>query len=285
MVGWLDRWLGDWSGSVTRPEQDGVQLEILGSGTSTGVPIIGCDCSVCRSDDPRDQRLRCAALVRGGGTTLVIDTGPDFRLQMLRAAVRRLDAILFTHSHADHVMGLDDVRRFNYLQKEILDCHGLPETLEVIQRGFGYAFSDTVRHGLPGLRAKPFRLGESFTLGALDVTPLPVDHVVVPCAGFIFRRSGSPRRLAYMVDCKRLPPETEAALRGVEVLVLNMLRPQAHPRHFNLEEALATVERLQPGETWFTHISHETRHEVVEADLPKGVRLAYDGLRIGVTKE
>lgn len=261
-------------------DQDGLVLVFLGSGTSTGVPVIGCDCAVCHSSDPRNQRLRCAALVRGGPTTVVIDTGPDFRTQMLRANVRRLDAVLLTHSHADHVVGLDELRRYNYLQRQILDCWALSETFDVIRGGFGYAFSETLRYGLPNLQARTFQPGQSFEVGALRIMPLAVDHASVPCAGFIVSRSGDARRLAYVVDCKRLPEETEAVLRGVEMLVLDMLRPQPHPKHFNLEEALAAVERLQPRETWFTHISHETDHEEIQKRLPQGVRLAYDGLTI-----
>jgi len=261
-----------------------LQLQFLGTGTSTGVPAIGCDCAVCRSDSPRNKRLRCAALVRAGDTTVVVDTGPDFRTQMLRADVKRLDAVLLTHSHADHIVGLDDVRRYNYLQKQVLDCWALPETLDIVRRAFGYAFRDTLKPGLPGLQAKPFRPGEAFTIGELEVTPLAVDHVVIPCAGFVFRQRDKTERIAYMVDCKRLPPATEKALEEIDILVLDMLRPQEHPRHFNLEEALTVVDRLRPGETWFTHAAHEVEHATIDEQLPRGIRMAYDGLVIRLTE-
>jgi phosphoribosyl 1,2-cyclic phosphate phosphodiesterase len=266
-----------------------LSLEFLGSGTSVGVPVIGCDCAVCRSADPRNKRLRSSALVRardGAGrvlTTVAIDTTPDFRQQMLRANVRHLDALIISHYHADHVVGIDDIRRFNAMQNAVLDCWGSPATLKSLRHSFGYVFDHAgeVRIGFPCLTARPFEYGQSFEIGALRFEPLPQDHHVMQTAGFRISAGGGPA-ISYCLDVKRMPLETLAALAGSDILVLDMLREKLHPTHMNLEEALAVVDRVRPRQTFFGHIAHEVDHAVLESKLPPDVRLAYDGLVLEV---
>ncbi|MBI3830905.1 MAG: MBL fold metallo-hydrolase [Planctomycetes bacterium] len=254
-------------------------FEFLGSGTSVGIPCIGCACAVCTSTDPRNKRLRCAALVRCGETAVVIDTGPDFREQMLRSKVKRVDAFVITHYHADHVVGIDDVRRFNVLQKQVIDCWADRPTTERIRKCFDYVFSDSLRMGLPNLRPREIELGKTFEVGPLRFEALPLDHHVMDNVALVITEAGRPApRLAYCIDCKRMPDETVERLRGVETLVLDMLREQPHPTHMNLQEALAVIARIKPGRTFFSHISHEAEHAAIEAKLPPEIRVAYDGL-------
>lgn len=263
-------------------------LEFLGSGTSTGVPALACDCAVCKSLDPRNKRLRPSALFRIGETTLVVDTGPDFRQQMLRADVRRLDAVLITHYHVDHVVGIDDVRRYNFLQQTPLDCWGDAATLEKLKAGFGYAFSDTLRPGLPNLRPKVIEPGQPFRIGALFIRPVALDHHVIPNVGLLIQRGDADPQalrghgpvLAYCVDTKRIPEATYEALAGVDTLVLDMLREQPHPTHMTRAEALAAVERIRPRRALFSHMGHEVDHGPFEAQLPPPVRLAFDGMLV-----
>ncbi|GMV80610.1 MAG: MBL fold metallo-hydrolase [Planctomycetota bacterium] len=261
-----------------------LSLEFLGSGTSTGVPTIGCACAVCTSSDPRNKRLRPSVLLRGGETTVVVDTGPDFREQMLRAKVTQLDAVLITHYHADHVVGIDDLRRFNHLQKRVLDCWATEATQARLRQCFGYVFSETLRPGLPNLKAQTISPGQPFTIGDLRLEPYEIDHHVMANVALKITRVGSdPARaegpvLVYCMDVKRIPEASYAALAGADILILDMLREQPHPTHMNLEESLAAVERLKPKRTWFAHMGHEVDHATLEAKLPTSIRLSYDGL-------
>lgn len=259
-------------------------LEFLGSGTSVGVPCVGCSCDVCTSTDPRNKRLRPSVLVRAYDgeklhTTVIIDTGPDFRTQMLRAKVQRLDAVIISHYHYDHVVGIDDVRRYNHLQNQILDCWGSAATLDRLRHSFSYVFcvGDELRPGLPNLRTKTIVPFEPFTIGALQFEPLEQDHAVMPSLGFRISAGNAPQ-IAYCLDVKQIPEKSFQRLAGVDTFVVDMLREKLHPTHMNLSEAMDAVARVKPRRAYFSHIAHETDHALVEAKLPEHVRIAYDGL-------
>lgn len=261
----------------------GVHLTLLGTGTSQGVPVIACDCGVCSSSDPRDQRLRSSALFEVDGAdaadgprTFVIDTGPDFRQQMLRAKVKSLDAVLFTHEHKDHVAGLDDVRAFNFRQKRDMDVYATPQVQSALKREFQYVFEANPYPGVPRVQLHNLDAAALLVSG-VEVIPLPVQHFKLPVMGF---RIG---KVAYITDANRFSPETWDRLEGVEVLVINALRKEKHISHFNLDEALEVIEKVGPKQAYLTHISHLLgRHREVSLDLPRGVALGEDGLKISV---
>jgi phosphoribosyl 1,2-cyclic phosphate phosphodiesterase len=254
----------------------GFELTFLGTGTSNGVPMIGCQCPVCRSDDPRDHRMRTSAVVRdeADGRTYLIDTGPELRLQAIGAGLRHVDAVLVTHGHADHTAGLDDLRRFNEMQQARIPTYANEVAGTMLHERFAYAFADWLGFwgGKPELDLHvvdgPFR-----PFGT-EIVPLPVHHGRLPILGYRFGP------LAYLTDVKVIPPETMAALAGTEVLVINALRARPHPTHLSIEDALALIAEIGPREAWLTHLSHEVSHAEVDATLPEGVRLAYDGLTI-----
>ena len=253
-----------------------LQIVFLGSGTSSGVPMIGCDCNVCTSTDKKDNRLRSSILVRSSNTTLVVDTGPDFRYQMLREKVRHLDAVIFTHPHKDHLAGLDDIRAFNFFTRKAMDIYADSLTEEALRRDFYYAFSDTKYPGIPELDLHTITL-EPFTVGDIPVTPILVWHLKMPVMGFRFGD------FTYITDANRIDESEKEKIRGSKILVLNALRKQKHISHFNLGEAIEMVQELGVSAGYFTHISHQLgRHSEVEADLPEGCHLAYDGLILEV---
>jgi len=250
-------------------------LLFLGTGTSHGVPMIGCDCAVCRSDDPRDARTRPSVYVTlPDGTSVLIDTAPDFRMQALRHRLPRIDAVLYTHGHADHVLGLDDLRRFNHLQRGRIPCYGDTQTIGELRRTFGYIFdrSASVGGGLPEIDL--FAVHGAFSLGRTEVIPVPLWHGRRLVQGY---RIGS---LAYLTDCSAIPDSSWELLDGVDVVVIDALRHRPHPTHFTVAEALAAVQRLGPSHAWFTHICHDLPHAATTANLPDGVELAYDGLSV-----
>jgi phosphoribosyl 1,2-cyclic phosphate phosphodiesterase len=255
------------------------RLIVMGSGTSVGVPTIGCSCAVCRSEDPRDMRLRPSVAIEWSGRCIVIDTGPDFRQQAIRHRLPRVDAVLYTHAHADHILGLDDLRPFNFHQQEVIPIFSTAETLEVIQRVFQYIF-----HAGPSQSSRPKIKPSTFDHAAFEAAglrfqPIPLLHGKGPCHGFRFGNT------AYLTDHSEIPESSMDLLQNLDVLFLDALRFHAHPTHSTVAQSLATVERLRPKQTWFTHVSHEILHERDDARLPEGVHFAYDGLVVEICVE
>jgi phosphoribosyl 1,2-cyclic phosphate phosphodiesterase len=240
--------------------------------------MIGCDCAVCRSLDPRDQRLRVAVHVAVEGRSIVIDTGPDFRQQMLRARVNHLDAVLFTHEHKDHTAGLDDIRAFNFRQQQEMPVYAEPRVLNQLKQEFAYIFAEQKYPGVPQVRLHPIEADDQpFDVVGVPVQPLRALHYRLPVLGF---RIGS---FAYRTDANFIGPETMQQLRGADTIVLNALRREPHISHFTLGQAIEVLENLGPRRAYLTHISHQLgRHREVEAELPPWIRLAYDGLKIEV---
>jgi phosphoribosyl 1,2-cyclic phosphate phosphodiesterase len=250
-------------------------VTILGSGTSTGVPVPGCSCSVCTSEDPQNARTRCSVLLSSGGKNILIDTATDLRQQVLREKVSHIDAVLYTHTHADHIHGIDDLRSFNMVSGQAIPIFGSPETLAVIRRNFGYIFDDELEPGYrPRLETR--EIDGPFDLFGLRVEPLNLQHGSGFSLGY---RVGS---FAYLVDCNAIPVETLPRLRNIETLVIDALRFRPHTTHFNIAQALEVADRLGARRTFLTHLSHDVDHARDAALLPPGVELAYDGQRIEV---
>ncbi len=260
------------------PRVANLSLTLLGTGTSTGVPVIGCQCAVCLSNDPRNQRLRSSALVRAGEVTVLVDSGPDLRAQALRAGLNAIDAVVYTHAHMDHVVGFDELRAFCWKKHGPLPLHATDDCLATLKTMFGWAFASENIH-LGYVKPHPCTITGPFFYQDLKITPLPVEHAAVTTIGLLFEYPGA-RSIAYLPDVKRIPATTMQRLRGVDVLVVDALRPQAHPTHFSLDEALAAIHQVEAGEAWLTHLGHENDHSLLDARLPAGVRVAWDGLCI-----
>ncbi len=251
-----------------------MKVTFLGTGTSQGVPVIGCNCGVCRSLDFRDKRLRTSILVEVEGQTFVIDTGPDFRQQMLREQVGRLDAVIFTHAHRDHTAGLDDVRAFNFMHQREMPVYGTEAVLDQLRIEYAYAFAPKYYPGIPRLSLSEIN-GDPFDVNGVTFTPLPVLHLHMPVLGFRIHN------FSYITDAKFIPPDTLQKLAGTKVLVLNALQREQHISHLNLAEALEVVEAVHPQHTYLTHISHKLGlYRDVENELPDNVSLAFDGLQV-----
>jgi len=250
------------------------RIIFLGTGTSHGVPLIGCTCAVCRSTDPRDSRLRPSIYVDvPERAKILVDTGTDLRQQALRHGITRVDAILYTHAHADHVMGLDEVRRFNVADAGPIPCYANARTWESLRGTFSYVFDPTPRKeggGVPKLQ--PHTIDGPFSVSGVRVVPVPLWHGSLPILGFRF---GS---FAYLTDCNRLDDEAWALVEGVDTLVIDALRDRPHTTHFSIDEALEATARIAPRRTYFTHMCHDLGYVETNARLPAGVELAYDGL-------
>jgi phosphoribosyl 1,2-cyclic phosphate phosphodiesterase len=256
------------------------EITFLGTGTSIGVPVIGCDCAVCTSDDPKNSRLRSSIYVRTADTEFVVDTGPDFRQQMFREKIRNLDAALFTHSHSDHVMGFDDLRRFTMWDEDEMEIFATAECMERLEGAFPYIFDGQNRYR-GYLKIAPCLIEGPFPVGELTATPLPVAHGKVETIGFLFSKSGQ-RLFAYIPDAKELSPETCDLIRGIDLLILDGLQPEEHWTHLSVGESVDLAKKLEIRQTWLTHFSCRVDYAALEPGLPEGVRLAWDGLRLEV---
>lgn len=254
-----------------------MKITFLGTGTSQGVPVILCGCKVCTSSDPRDQRLRTSVMIESNdGRITVIDTGPDFRQQMLREKPARVDAVVFTHAHKDHIAGLDDVRPFNFATKQDMPVYGSEEVMKALEREYYYVFEAVKYPGVPQITVHTID-NTPFELNGCKFEPIQLWHHRMPVFGF---RIGN---FAYITDANLIPEEEMLKLKGLKVLVINALRKETHISHFNLEQALEIIGRLQPEQAYLTHISHQLGlHAEEEVLLPQSVRLAYDGLKIEV---
>ncbi len=256
-------------------------LTILGSGTSVGVPVIATDYPQAFLDNPRNHRTRASILVSTGKVQVIVDTGPDFRQQMLRERVRQVDAVVLTHAHADHIMGMDDLRRYCVLRRGKMPIYGGAATLETVKRIYSYAF-----HGSPPpgyFDPEAHEIDGPFEIGDLRITPMDLPHGRTVTTGLLFEEGGR-RRLAYLSDCSGVPEPALALVRGVEVAVIDALRRSPHPTHMCLDEALTTARRIGADRTFLTHLTDDYDHDRDEAELPLGVQFAFDGLKIEFTR-
>lgn len=251
-----------------------MKITILGSGTSTGVPMVGCGCPVCTSSDPRDTRTRASILIETAGKFILVDTSPDLRGQALREKIPHIDAVLFTHNHADHVNGIDDLRGYHLLHKRVIPCYGSSETIDHIHRNFSYIFTGAQNGGYTPL-LEPHPVSGPFSLFGLTIIPVPLPHGYSHATGY---RIGP---VAYLTDCSRIPDTSLDILSGLEILILDGLRYTPHPSHLNIEGAVEAASMLRPRRTILTHLTHEVRHSDQDR-LPPGVEFAFDGMVLEV---
>lgn len=251
-----------------------MKITFLGTGTSQGVPVIACECNICHSSDQHDKRLRTSLLLETDDATLLFDAGPDFRQQMLRENVKKLDSILLTHEHKDHIAGLDDVRAFNYKSQDAIDIYAEERVQKALKREYSYVFSEYQYPGIPKMRLNSIH-EHDFTVKGILIHPIRVFHYRLPVFGF---RVGN---FAYITDANYIPEESKEKLFGVKYLVINALRKEKHISHFNLREAIDFIREISPKKAFITHISHQMGYHVeVSKDLPQGIFLAYDGLSL-----
>jgi len=252
-----------------------MKVTFLGTGTSQGIPVISCGCEVCLSDDYRDKRLRTSVLLETDDKTIVIDSGPDFRYQMLRAGVKDLDAIIYTHEHKDHIAGLDDIRPFNYLLKKNIDIYATIRVEQALRREFSYIFSEIQYPGLPQINLHEISADHSFNIGETLIEPIEIMHYKLPILGYRVND------FTYITDAKTISEETAEKIKGTKILVINALQIADHISHFNLEEAVTFAKKINAEVTYLTHISHNLGlHNEVEKVLPDNIRLAYDGVSL-----
>ncbi len=251
----------------------------LGTGTSVGVPMIGCDCAVCTSSNPRNRRRRTSLYIVCGETHILVDTPPDFREQALAYGVRRIDGVLFTHAHADHIFGFDDIRRFNTIQDSLIPAFGGPGTVADLRRVFNYVQAEVVPgHYRPRITFSV--MDGPFELGAVRVTPIPVEHGETETFGFRFDHAGT--ALGYIPDCHNMTAQAVASLQGLDVMVLDALRHRPHRTHLTIADSLGLLERIKARHSYLIHLCHEVEHDALSAALPAGVQVAYDGLRLAL---
>ena len=256
-----------------------MKITFLGTGTSTGVPAIGCACTVCRSNDPRNKRRRSSIYVQAAGQHIIIDTPPDFRDQVLTFGVRRVDAVLITHAHADHIFGFDDIRRFNKIQDTVIPVYGSPATMAAMNRFFPYVHQ-VAQPGLSYPRVDFQAVTAPFAVGPVRIEPLPVEHAGIETYGYRLEADG--RTLGYVPDCHRLGAAAAQRLRGLDCLILDGLRRKPHPTHFALAESVAELKRLGARRSFITHMTHDLDHETTAQSLPSGIEPPYDGLIVEV---
>ena len=255
-------------------------LTFLGTGTSTGVPVIGCDCDTCLSEDPRNTRTRSSILLSTPDITLLVDSGPDLRQQALREGLRSIDAVLYTHGHLDHVTGFDDLRAFCWHREAPLPMHATADCMAILKSMFGWAFAEGNTHR-GYVKPDPRIIDGPFSFGELRVTPLPVEHASVETIGFLFEHPAC-RSLAYIPDVKRIPDRTLELIRGVDILIVDSLGPFQHPTHFSNEEALSAIEACGAKSAWLTHLAHKNEHSELDASLPHHIRASHDGLKLNL---
>ena len=249
-----------------------LKITFLGTGTSSGIPMIACNCEVCTSTDKKDNRLRASILVQSSTTTIVVDTTPDFRYQMLREKVKKIDAVLFTHPHKDHIAGLDDIRAFNYFQQSSINIYANTLTQEALKKEFSYIFAEKKYPGIPEIDLRTIDR-QPFVIGDITIIPIPVWHLHMPVLGFRFGD------FTYITDANKIEAEERKKINGSKIMVLNALREKKHISHFNLAEAIEIIQQLKVPEAYFIHLSHQIgKHQDVEKNLPAGIHLAYDGL-------
>lgn len=254
-----------------------MRIELLGTGTSQGVPVICCDCKVCSSIDPRDKRLRCSVSIEHNGKSIIVDVGPDFRQQILRSKVSHIDMVLLTHEHNDHIIGLDDLRPFNFSQKKEMPLFSLERVLSEVKSKFYYAFTEQNYPGAPSYSLNEVKHGDQWSLGDINITAFEVMHGDLPILCYRFND------FVYITDAKRISPESLDIIRGCDTLIVNALRKESHWSHLTLDEALHLVEEVKPRKAYLTHLSHRFgKHEEIEAILPDNVRVCYDGLVLNV---
>ncbi|NVO00049.1 MAG: MBL fold metallo-hydrolase [Geobacteraceae bacterium] len=249
-----------------------MKFTILGSGTSTGIPMVGCGCRVCRSTDPKDNRTRTSLLVENNGFHILVDTSTDLRFQALRENIPDIDAVMFTHTHADHIHGIDDLRGFHFIHRNIVPCYASQETLASISSKFSYIFDGHAEYGYHQL-LEPHPVDTPFGLFGIEVTPIPLLHGNMNATGFRFNN------FAYLTDCSTIPESSMDLLEGLEILVIDALRHTPHPHHFNIDGAISISQKIGAKKTFLTHLTHEISHSE-EGSLPDGVFFAYDGLKI-----
>lgn len=261
----------------------GLELRFLGTGTSVGVPMIGCDCPVCTSPDPRNRRRRSCLFVKHGDGSFVVDTPPDFREQMLEERIRRVDAVFFTHVHADHIFGFDDIRRFNTIQNSVIPAYGAPEILRRVHEIFDYIGETPGDNGLfrPLIRFCP--MTEPVEVDGVLMTLLPVEHGGAPCYGYLMEADGV--RVGYISDCSRIPESTLALLGDLDVMVLDALRYRPHPSHMCVAESVACLEKIGAKRSYLIHLCHDLDHGKLSGELPENMFVTYDGLRVTVDRE